>query len=270
MSDVVPVESAELSRPTSLKALEGRDFSSLPQEVEIKDKGLMIGLTNLSGRTRDTKREWSGYITKDIFGNLSLGYIEAGDEATTQTVEIEDLTGLGHIFTEPGEVSQAVELMIKAEEWRKEGRPLIMFGQDLSKIDPSKMHNGVKVIPNEEFFALVHTHRGKDMHSPQDAFMVAEQQFRPDGRAQIPISIVVGPEEMYVMVVAKDSNVKNKGKFEAPTGVLEMVNLSSKIAGRSLEEKDRILDEYIQNLCKERRIGFYKGSLKDGVLKRVV
>lgn len=269
MSDVAPVESVELSRPTTLKALEGKGFSSLPQEVEIKDKGLMIGLRNLSERTRDTKREWSGYITKDMFGNLSLGYIKAGDEATAQAVEIEDLTGLGQIFTEPGEVSQTVELVIQAQEWRKGGNPLLMFGKDLSKINPSKIHSGVKVIPNEEFFALMHTHRGKDMHSPQDAFMVAEQQFRPDGRPQIPISIVVGPEDMYVIVAAKDSNIKNTSGG-ASTGVLENIKLSGKISEKSLEELYRMLDEYIQNLYQERRLGFYKGNLKDGILKRVV
>lgn len=270
MSDISPVEVVEVSRPRSLKALEGQNFSGLPKEVEIADKGMMIGLRNLSGRTRDTQREWSGYITKDILGNLTLGNIKAGDENNAQVVNILDETGLGQIFDRPGEVEQTVDLLVKSLQGRDKTNPLIMFGQELRSIDQSKLPPGIKIIPNEEFFGLVHTHRGRDLHSPQDAFMVAEQPFRPDGRPQIPISIVIGPDDMYVMVVTKDSSIKNTGPFGAPTGALEIINLSAKIAGLSDEEKERILNEYVQNLCKERRIGFYRGSIKDGVLKRVV
>lgn len=270
MADVVAVESTESSRPTSLKSFENKDFGDLPQEVKIADKGLMTSFRNLSGRTKDTKREWSGYVTKDILGNVSLGHIKAGDEKSAQAVDIMDETGLGQIFDRPGEVEEAVGLLVKSLQGRDKNNPLVMFGQDLRSIDQSTLPPGIKVIPNEEFLALVHTHIGKDLHSPQDAFMVAEQPFRPDGRPQIPISVVIGPEDMYVMVTAKDSHIKNTGPFGSPTGVVAMLDLLAKISGLSNEETERTHDEYIQNLCQERKIGFYKGNLKDGILKRVV
>src|SRR3989344_7807038 len=269
MADVVPTESVEFSRPLTLKAFEGKDHYNLPEEVEVGDKEVLNGFRDLSSRTKATKVEWSGYLTKDVLGGLNLGYIRQGDEAQAQVVSIRDLTGLNKVFPNQDEHARVLEDTIQSENWHSEQNPLLIFGKDHSLIDPARLPAGVKVIPDEEFAALVHTHTGEDSFSPQDAYMLAEQQFRPDGRPQIPISIVVGPEEMYMIVIPTDGNVKNKGLLDFPTGLKESLDLSDKMQGFSTEERDKLIDNYIVNLCRERKFGLYKGNLTEGVLRRM-
>ncbi len=269
MADAVATESVEFSRPVTLKAFEGRDYYGLPEEVKIGDKGMMIGLRNLSSRTRDTQREWMGYITKDVLGNLSLGHIRAGSEHAAQAVNIRDLTGLNRVHPDQQEYTHALdqEFGSKSSGYSKE-MPLLIFGNGIGSIDPARLPAGVRVIPDEEFAALVHTHTGEDSFSPQDAYLLAEQQFRPDGRPQMPISIVVGPKEMYMMVIPTDGNVENKNPLYSLTGLTEGQNLAKKMQGLSTEEGDALIDNYIVKLCRERNFALYKGSLTDGVLKR--
>lgn len=75
MADAVAVEAVERSRPYSLKALEGKTYSNLPEEVKIGDSGILEGLIRLKDLTRESDTEWSGFITKDLLGNLTLGHI---------------------------------------------------------------------------------------------------------------------------------------------------------------------------------------------------
>lgn len=268
MADVSSVESVELPVANSLKSLEGRTFNDLPQEVRIGDKGLMQTFRLLSERTKTTNTEWSGFITKDRLGNLSPGYLRPGDEDEAQTVEIRDLTGM-----EKDHYPSLIQVIADSEKWR-EGNPdvppVTIFGRDLGEFDKSKIHKGVILVPQTEFFALMHTHRQKDPHSPTDAWMLAEQTLRADGRPEIPISIVIGPEDMYVIVTSTDGNVRNVGHYHLPEGVMESLKLGTKIMGLSTEESVEKINEYVQNFCRERKFGFYKGSLKDGSLKRLV
>ncbi len=267
MPDVAPVESVESSRPTSLKSLEGKNYADLPEEIEVRDKSLMTTFRNLSGRTKDTKIEWSGYITKDQLGGLSLGHIRPGEESKSSIVHIKDLSGLSRVLPDQREYSLGLDNYLRSEQ--SDDNPLVIFGKDLDSIDKTKLRPGIQIVPNQEFFALVHTHQGKDSFSPQDAYMLAEQGFRPDGRPEIPISIVVGPEEMYMMVIPKDGNVKNTGGVPSPAGFMEGLNLSQKMHGLSLEAKEKFIDDYIVNLCRERNFALYKGNLNEGVLRRM-
>lgn len=268
MSDIAPIESAELVKPNSLRSLEGRNYADLPGEVRIEDKGLMTTFRLLSERTKTTGTEWSGYITKDRLGNLNPIHIRSGDEDEAQKVEVRDLTGLRLIFTGEQEYKLALRATLEGEEWREEAEKLIVLGRDLESIDQYRAHKGIEIIPHEEFFALLHSHRGRDVHSPQDFHMVANQPFRPDRRPEIPISIVVGPDQLHVLVLPKDGDVRET-LFASPTGILENMKLVRRQQGLSDEELVKEVLDYIQKSSKERRFGFYSGSLKDGVLKRV-
>ena len=208
MSDVAPIESAELAIANSLKSLENKNFADLPKEVRIRDKGVMETLRLLSDRTKTTGIEWSAYITKDRLGILNPQFLRPGEEDEANSVEFRDTTGF-----EEEDYKIGFRTIVEGEKWREENSdmaPMTLFGRDLDLgyIDQSLLHKGVIVVPYTEFFALVHTHRGRDVHSPTDALMVAEQPFRPDGRPDMPISIVVGPEDFYTMkcILSKSNN----------------------------------------------------------------
>lgn len=72
-----------------------------------------------------------------------------------------------------------------------------------------------------------------------------------------------------MIVIPTDGNVKNKGLLDFPTGLKEALNLSNKMQGLSAEERDKLIDTYIVNLCRERKLGLYKGNLTEGVLRRM-
>lgn len=73
-----------------------------------------------------------------------------------------------------------------------------------------------------------------------------------------------------MLVAPKDGKLKQTGYYHLPEGVLESLKLGTSIMNLNIEEKENKIFEYVENLCKERSLGFYTGSLKDGVLKRVV
>lgn len=272
MPDGATTESIDLPHPESLKAFEGNTYYGLPEEVNIGDKGLLVGLRDLRQRTKDSNTEWSGYMTKNALGNLGITHIKPGEEDQAAVVDVLDLTGLSRIISDKAERDQYINKVIDSESWRsgvKDSSPKVIFGRDLDPIPPERLNTGVEVMPNQEFAGLVHTHRGKDMHSPQDGSMVSEQQFRPDGRPQIPISIVVGPEDIYAIVVPTDANVQNTYGIPSPRGLRDAFKLMDDMRGLSKKDINQKLDEHIQNLCVNRRFGFYRGDLQDGILRRV-
>lgn len=118
---------------------------------------------------------------------------------------------------------------------------------------------------------MTHSHRGEDSFSPQDVWMVAEQSQRPDRRPIIPISIVVGSEKFYILVCPKDSFVKDTPLIRRSlTGVMESFQLGDKL--RSIDdevERNRIIDEYIQQVCMDKRLALYEGDLKEGIASRI-
>lgn len=274
MSDIAPIESAEFAVPNSLRSIEGKSYSNLPGEVRIEDKGLMTTLRLLSERTKITGTEWSGYITKDKFGTLSTEYIRPGEEAESQSVEIEDTSVL---FDMPEYYQTDYDLvlrMIEQERFRAEGGSAkkIFVGRNLPQLPREALHDGVVIIPNREFFALVHTHPNGSPFSPGDLAMMIWQRHVGD-RPLMPMSIVVGPENFYVLAVPSDGQIEKvsgygaeKAKFLAGSMKLD------EEFNRFSEGQDRFqaIGPYIKRIAKERKLGFYQGNLKDEVLRRVV
>lgn len=278
MSESAVVETQETSRPNSLLALENKSSDQLPQEIAIKDKGLMTSFRLLGNRTKTDRKEWSGYVLKDRAETLTLDFIAQGEEARSQQVFVEDLTGL---FDQPGKLYEGdlhlLDLKLKNEDFRiGKLRPKVILGRDLPEVSAEKLHLGVIVRPRTEFFGLSHTHPDGEAHSIGDLALSINQARRPDGRVSIPVSVVIGNDNLYVLVVPTDGVIDEvqNSLFEGMSQLEGQMELEKEFASfmkeHGFSDEYKALDPFLERVAQQRKFGFYKGNLKDGILKKVV
>lgn len=279
MAEISDVEIKEERISNSLLDLENKTFDELPQEIAVQDKGLMTSLRLMVNRTKAGRKEWSGYITKDRASNLTLDVIQEGiSESQSQQVIIKDFTGF---FNENDKMYQTdrdvlLPAEMKQHEFRVGSRPIILFGRGLPNLPKEKLHPGVVMKPKTEFFGLAHTHPDGEAHSIGDLAMAIVQTRRPDGRVTTPVSIVVGRDNFYVLVVPIDGQIEQRSDDLRDNIIEEVKNreLEKQFEGfmreRGYADIYQAQDPFIELVLKERKFGFYKGSTRDGVLKRVV
>lgn len=130
---------------------------------------------------------------------------------------------------------------------------------------------GVKVKPGTEFFALVHTHPKGETFSPGDLGMLIYQANRVDGRPKIPISIVIGNDDFYILVIPTD------GKAELRRGPVEDISRwnSTRKLNNEFDKRTPVARRYeellpfIREKARERNFGLYHGNLASGEAKRI-
>lgn len=270
MSNITAIEERQPPpRPESLTFLEGKTFNELPEELTIKDKDIMPTLRELANRTQIQGIEWSMYILKNILGGLETENIKPGEETQAEDPDFEDLTGL--FEDDDPYVSDTLREIIKSEKGRDANNVKFFLGRNLPDLSQDMLPPGVKVKPGTEFFALVHTHPKGETFSPGDLGMLIYQANRLDGRPKIPISIVIGKDDFYILVIPTD------GQAELRRGPLE--DISHWNSTRKLnEEFDRRTPDarryeellpFIREKARERNFGFYHGSLASGEAKRI-
>lgn len=94
--------------PETLKALEAKSYSELPEELIIKDEGIMDALRELDARTRTAGKEQFCYIIKGGAGNLSIENVREGTESeATGASDFDDCTGF---FNDPKVVEADQEI----------------------------------------------------------------------------------------------------------------------------------------------------------------
>lgn len=101
------------------------------------------------------------------------------------------------------------------------------------------------------------------------------QARRMDGRVKVPVSVVVGQGNLYLLAIPTDGQITElsiSSEVAAQLGKqIEMEREFGMFMGEhGFTDIYQANESYLEMIAKQRKFGFYKGNLTDGVLKRVV
>lgn len=115
-----------------------------------------------------------------------------------------------------------------------------------------------------------------EAHSPGDLAMSINQIRRMDGRVKIPVSIVIGKGDFYMIVVPTDGVIEEIQNHTSEGAVRLQAQIELEREFSAFMEENRFGDIYqaagpfIERKAHKRKLGYYVGQITNGVMKRVV